>query len=201
MKRYNYGNILWFVFPLIFIIANILIIWHMWQDNHSIAEENGLEENLQIVFLVMALVIHLFRGLKESIKETSLYHLTLAIFCYSIMIRELDIDKFGAAGIWPAAEIIIRTIAVCAWIWIIYLVVKNSSNLWRERKYYLLSVKSVLIYTAIVLYISSWFFDKGYVGLNQDFSLFIEESLQFAGTVFFLINAIKNLPCHLETKG
>ncbi len=88
---------------------------------------------------------------------------------------------------------------VCAWLWIIYCVIKSFSTFWPIRWGILLSTKSLLTYTAIAFYLCSWFFDKNHVAVNFHLSKFIEECLQLAGTVYFLTSAMVPLSCRRKT--
>lgn len=199
LKRRSHGTLLWFLIPFLGIITINFLTWHLWLEDKSISAENHLIENLQLIILMFALGVHIYQRFQESVQELRIYHLTLALLCFSVALREFDIDKIGTNGMWSSMEIVTRSIMVCAWLWIIYCVIKSFSTFWPIRWGILLSTKSLLTYTAIAFYLCSWFFDKNHVAVNPHLSKFIEECLQLAGTVYFLTSAMVPLSCRRKT--
>jgi hypothetical protein len=174
-------------------IALICISWLLWLDHRLITEEKHVLENLQLLFLLSAFGFHLHQRFRVPTSALRICHLILAMFCFSVFLREFDIDKIGDAEIWSYAEIIIRTIAVIAFLSTIYIAILNIRALWAIRRDVLLSINSLLTAMAVVLYIASWPFDKGYISVSPDISRFIEESIQLTGVLFFLAGSLKPL--------
>jgi uncharacterized membrane protein len=190
-QRVAPGKILWFVVPLLASAIIILVEWFLWLGNRAVTEENHSLENLQLAFLILAVGFHLKQGFRVGATPLRICHLVLALLCFSVFLREFDIDKIGAEEIWGTIETIIRSIAGLAWIYIFYLVVRNLQALWDLRLKILLSVNSLLVATAIAFYLASWFFDKELVPVPLDVSKFIEESVQLTGTVFFFASSLR----------
>ena len=184
------GTLLWFVIPLLALIAIDFLTWQLWLEDRSITAENNLLENLQLLLLILSFVIHGYRRFQESVPDFHIYHTTLALLCFSLALREFDIDKIGSSEIWSSFEIFIRSIAVCAWVVILFRLVQSFSKFWTVHWRIFWAPKSLLNYIAIAFYIASWFFDKGFVAINPDASKYIEESFQLAATGYFLAGAM-----------
>jgi hypothetical protein len=189
-KDPSQSTFFWFGIPLFGVITMGFFAWRLWLNNPSVPEENSFIENFQLVFLFSAIFAHGLRMFQESIQELRIYHAALALLCFSVALREFEIDDIGSSTIWPAVEISIRSIAVSAWIWLIYRLTRNFRKLWAIRHAITRSMKSVQVYLAITFYLGSWFFDKNHVPIDAQLSKFIEQSLQLGGTVFFLTSAL-----------
>lgn len=193
------NSLYWFVSPVIIAAAIILFAWFLWVEDRSITAENGLLENLQLLFLSVGLAFHLKQRAISRMPETRVCHSTLALLYFSIILRELDIDKFGTTEIWSFVEIIARITTALAWLLIAYIVAMNLRGLWAYRWEIGLSFTSIVTLIAITLYIVSWPFDKGYMPVAPDISQFIEESLQLTATVYFMAASLKPVNLSLKT--
>ncbi len=193
------NRLYWFVFPVIIAAAFILFAWFLWIEDRSITEENGLLENLQLLFLSVGLGFHLKQRSGSLTTATRICHSTLALLCLSIILRELDIDEIGTTGMWSLVETVARLATAFAWLLIMYVVAMNFRGLWAYRWEIGFSITSVATAIAIVLYIVSWPFDKGYIPVAPDISQFIEESLQLTATVYLMAASLRPIRLSLKT--
>jgi hypothetical protein len=57
------------------------------------------------MFLLFASGVHIYRWFQESVQELRIYHSTLALLCFSVALREFDIDKIGTNAVWLSIEL------------------------------------------------------------------------------------------------
>lgn len=181
----------WYFLPVSVTVLFVAIAFYLWLGDKSISDENQLMENSQVVFLALAGGFHLKQRLRISLSSFRIYHSILAMFCFSVMAREIDINMIGTAQIWGTIEIAVRFCIVVTWLLLAYYAVRRLPELWVNRFSIVFSPNSLLTVFAIAFYLASWFFDKQVVPINEGLSQFIEEALQLSGTIFFFTSSLK----------
>ncbi len=172
-------------FPLVLSALGVLIAGWLWAGDQSVSDENHLMENSQVFFLMLAVGLHLKHRLTLQLPLARICHMTLALLCLSVMIREIDIDKLGTHTGWDTLEKIIRGVLVLFWVVHVVSVWRCLGALWALREKILFSQTSFLTAIAIGFYCVSYLFDKRLIPVEADLSQFIEESIQLTGTIFF----------------
>lgn len=167
----------------------------LWQQDNTVTHENRVIENTQAFFLLLATALHALQTGRHpiSVKVPRICHMVLAMLCLSILVREIDIDRLGPQPGWSIAENLIRLSGGAAWIWLMTHVYHYRQQLWRNRARILLTSTSLLTGLGVLLYMTSWFFDKSVVPLPPNLSQLWEETLQMSGTVFFFTAALRRI--------
>lgn len=174
------------------VIAVLAIVppatYALWQDAPGVLAENHLIESAQAALLFFAASIHLSRTKRPSPSISPLYHQTLALFCFSLFIREVDIDRIGSHPAWFAIEIGLRVSIAVVWLYHLARLLKHRRPLTAQYPALLMHPGSLLVYGGIFFYGASWFFDKEFL-LAGDFARFVEETLQLQATLLFFLGA------------
>ncbi len=172
-----------------------LLANQLWHQDTSVTLENHLIENTQVLFLVLAVLLHTLQSIRLPATDTTdrLSHQVLAMLCLSVMVREIDIDKLGPQAGWALVETVIRLAGSAVWVWLLARLYGHRQRLWRKKAAILCTPQSILTGIGVLLYMSSWFFDKSIVPLPADRSQFWEETLQMSGTVALFTAALRPL--------
>lgn len=192
-RLHRLGQASWFVVPAVVSVVLSYFAWRLWRTHKWLTAEDQLLESWQAVFLTFAFGVHLLRWLAASTRPVGLCHLTLAMLCVSVLLREVDVDQIGDAAIWSSLETILRLTIVVAWLIVLQGVGHDFPILWRIRWEVLLSIKSALTFLAIVLYAVSRLFDKHDLPVEEELSRLLEEVIQLSATIFFFAGALKPL--------
>ena len=172
-----------------------IVARQLWHQDVSIAHENRLLENTQVFFLSIATVLHALQCSRQPshARVGRLCHAVLSMLCLSIMVREIDIDKFGPQPGWALAENMIRVAGGLVWVWLLVRVYSVRDRVWLRKVEVLWTPTSVLTGLGVMLYMSSWFFDKSVVPLPTAHSQLWEETLQLSGTVCLFTAALRTI--------
>lgn len=163
----------------------------LWQGAPDVLRENHLIESAQAALLFFAASIRVFQigRLPPCISVARLYHHTLALFCLSLFIREVDINRFGSHPAWSAIEIGVRASVAGLWLYLLIQVLKHRHPIWAQRPALLMHPGSLLVYGGILCYGASWFFDKE-VLITGEAARFVEETLQLQATALLFLSAL-----------
>ena len=183
----------WFLIPFALCILCDFAGGLLWAEGFSVTQENGLLENSQIFFLALAVCFSIRQGSRTEGGTFRISHAVLGLLFFSVIVREVDIDRLGAAPAWETTEFVIRLVLVLIWVYIGALVYRKRLSFWRFRFRILYSPNSILAAVGILFYVLSRYFDKAESG-NQDFNRLWEELLQLNGTIFFSVAALRQLP-------
>jgi hypothetical protein len=181
----------WYFLPIAISILWVAFSWFLWLGDKSISNENRFMENSQVVFLALAFAFHWKQRLETAHPPIRACHSVLAMLCFSVMVREIDIDKIGGTRMWHIIENAIRFCVVSAWLSLAPDIARNFSKLWATRFGIFFSPNSLMTAVAVAFYLASWFFDNHIVPIDRKTSQFIEESLQLSGTAFFFAASLK----------
>lgn len=167
----------------------------MWQQDNAVTHENRAIENTQVFFLLLATALHALQTGRQpiSFNVARICHMVLGMLCLSILVREIDIDRLGPQPGWAIAENLIRLTGGAAWIWLLTHVCHYRQPLWRNRADILRTTTSLLTGIGVLLYMTSWFFDKSVVPLPANLSQLWEETLQMSGTIFLFTAALRRI--------
>lgn len=181
---------------LLIVIAVLVIVpittYALWQNVPGLLLENHLIESAQAALLLFAASIHLFQSKRfaPGISIAFLYHQTLSIFCISLFVREVDIDRLGSHPAWSGIEMFLRASIVTLWLYHLVRLLKHLGPLLAQRHALLIRPGSLLVYGGILLYGASWFFDKE-IFLAGEPARFFEETIQLQATLLFFLGAVR----------
>ena len=176
---------MWFVLMLVS-AATALVLWRY---DEQVTEENHIIENSQVVLLLLACLIHSLRARRRTYRFDMWYRTGLALLCLSFAVRELDIDAFGPAPLWPNIELVVRGAVVLMWVVYIGLLVPRTKWLSTRLRQAFLSPCALYTLLGCVLYVLSWPFDKQQFALDESVSQLVEETIQLIATIAFLAAA------------
>jgi hypothetical protein len=184
-----------FVLTIVIVALCAFVARQLWQQDISITLENRLLENTQIFFLSLATALHALQSSRQPhhAKVGRLCHAILSMLCLSIMIREIDIDKFGPQPGWALVENMIRLTGGVVWVWLLTRVYGARQRVWLRKTEILWTPTSILTGLGVLLYMSSWLFDKSVVPLPTAQSQLWEETLQMSGTVCLFTAALRTI--------
>lgn len=180
--------------PSVISIVLVLIGYFVWKADATVTGENRLLENGQVFFLFIASAAHFFLGRTSPGPVSRFGHFIAAALFLSVMVRELDIDRFGPQAGWELVESVIRLGIVVLWILLAIASIRHWRLFWSSKISLVFSTTSVPIAIGIFLYLLSWLFDKSVIGIAPSASQLAEELLQLSATVFFLASAGGRLP-------
>lgn len=172
----------------------------LWYQDITVTHENRVIENTQVFFLVLATALHALQTSRQPVtfRVTRIYHMVLGMLCLSIMVREIDIDRLGPQSGWEVAENLIRLAGVAAWIWLSTHIWRTRLPLWRSKSDILRTATSLLTGLGVLLYMTSWFFDKSVVPLPDHSSQLWEETLQMSATIFLFTGALRPIQLSVD---
>lgn len=172
--------------PILSLVS--LASYRLWSQGVISTSESGLLEVGQNIFLLLACLLYSYHSYDDN--ADSLYRLLyrgLALFCLTLLLRELDIDRLGGVenGRWEMIELSVRGAALLgviiycgAWI--------RSPDIQPSRIKILLSRPTMsFIYWGAFCYLCTWPFDKSLLAIPQSTAGWIEETLELNATILF----------------
>jgi hypothetical protein len=169
--------------------ATSVAVYALWLHDPSVVEENHLVENSQAGLLVLAAMIHGWRGWTMDIAERRL-RFGLALFCIALVLREVDVDRLGDEAIMSIVEPILRLTLVVVyviWGWTSRDVLET---LWSNRFPIAFSGVGWLVFAGCVLYGASWPFDRYPQQSGGDTAILFEETLQLLATMMLFLASL-----------
>ncbi|HBC56213.1 MAG TPA: hypothetical protein DCZ03_03535 [Gammaproteobacteria bacterium] len=180
LRNHNHTTLmLLFLAPLVLSLADFIAILLLIADKSDLAVEDGLLESAQVLLLISALMILLYRGRSLPSGSLQIYMIGLILFCISAILREVDIEKYSL----PQAIIFIGSgfgkkvmLALC---WLSFFIFCSS----RARSLVLSAPLFMKTSAGIVLVISGMFllvggvFDRQYLEVAN--AQFYEELMEF----------------------
>jgi hypothetical protein len=172
------------------VLAGVLLVSNffalsLWHNGFLQAEENHFLELSQCVFLALVCGVcctRAWRLAKTALNLSFLLHAGLALLSYSFLLRELDIDQFGAAPAWARLEQMLRLFGVVLWLVLLIFVAPRVMQLWAQRVTMFKMPMVVLAMLGGAFLLASWPFDKQVFSvLPYLTSQFIEEMLELNG--------------------
>lgn len=155
----------------------------------SIYDENGLMENLQVVFLALACCAYAYHATKLHGRHRLLAAF-LALLMFAFVFRELDVDKMAV----PQLLIFLlaeqgRALYFTPLVLMFALLLKDIGHYWRFLGGYLSSPTLVyFLIGAVLLIVFSTAFDKKWIG--GAYTYYGEEAVELAATVWFFVSGL-----------
>lgn len=163
----------------------------LWQSYPEIVKENGLLEDGQVLFLLIACIAAALRF--NRVRSTASFdkELLLALMFSSlvILLREVDIDKLGSSAIWPLVEKAARAIAAVALLGFIVHLLRKCKSLARNFGSLLKTPVTIMVLLGAVLYMCSWPLDKNLIAIDVGFSQLLEEIVELNACILLALAA------------
>jgi hypothetical protein len=170
-------------------VFNFVTYW-LWSTGMISTSEDGFLEVGQNIFLLLACLLHSYHSRQEE--KGNLYrdiHAGMALFCFVLLLREVDIDQLGSTGIWEDIEMIIRGVTLVG-------ILIYAAHMMARLKLIRLHIHALLTSPMIILtilgcaiYSSSWPFDKMIFAIPTELSIWAEETLELTATIVLLLAA------------
>lgn len=172
-----------------FLVAVSVGTYFLWRVDPNVVLENRLIEWMQAALLALAALVHAVRsrGLQDAVLRLS--RVGLALFCTSLVLRELDLDKFGTNPAWQFAEVALRGVIITAWAIFAWPVVRSAAGILARLHRLARSPCAALTVCGGVFYLLSWPLDQFQPDLGALSAMFLEETLQLNGTILFFVAA------------
>lgn len=166
-------------------------LYLLWTRDAAVVDENNLVETSQAILLVAAAAVHGWRCSSAHWRAGGTIHLGLALLCFTMAVREVDIDQLGDRDIMETLELVLRWMIVAAWIGLGFKVAGVISEWIRNTRQ--IAGGSVFVFTVAgcVLYLCSWPLDKypERFSESEDLVQFFEELFQLHGTLLLFAGA------------
>ncbi|KAB8041485.1 hypothetical protein [Janthinobacterium aquaticum] len=167
-------------------------LWNIFPD---IDNENHLLECLQALFLALACGVHATRAWQESDRQTLsfLMHAGLAVLLFAFLLRELDIDSFGAEPFWTYLEKVLRVIGLLMLLRTLIFIAPRAGKVLSHAA--MIFGMRVTILTAIggLLMVAGWPFDKKVIhGLSEAHSLLGEEVCELGAYLLLFLASLSD---------
>lgn len=171
-------------------MAAAIGLWTVFPD---IDNENHLLEWLQALFLALACGVHAVKAWQESDRQSLrfLMHAGLAVLLFAFLLRELDIDSFGAAPFWTYLEKALRVIGLMMLLRLLVFIAPRTGKVLRHAG--LIFSMRMTILTAIggLLMVAGWPFDKKVIpGLSDAHSLLGEEVFELGAYLLLFLASL-----------
>jgi len=172
------------------------IAFVLWHRDPTVANEHRIIEWSQVVFLVIAAVIHIWRTRSRSANADHVVRLTLALLCASLAVRETDIDDLSSAAMMPAVETTVRLLVIVAGLILLWRVVRAFNVLWSRACAIAFTGVGLFTIAGCLLYAASWPVDKYPVSLagGRPLAMVIEETIQLNATFLLFMASLSTLP-------
>jgi hypothetical protein len=185
----------WMILTGLLLASNFCLLV-LWFTGRIQAGDHYLLELSQYSFLVIICSLSIrrvWRRTKISLNMTFLLHAGLALLSYSFLLRELDIDKFGASPAWAIFELALRLTGVILWLILLMFVLPRAAELWAKRTImFTMPIVIMLILSGFFL-LASWPFDKKVFSAIPYFtSQFIEEMLELNGYIVLFFSSLED---------
>lgn len=177
---------------LAFFIIGLIAIsstlsFEVWRLNPRVTAENALLELTQGCVLFLAALIQCVRafsahdsGLKRDIR------LGLALFAFTLFLREVDIDKLGSSAAWEVLETLLRALALLIILGFILHMSRRMKMVRRNLGKILLSPTVTVAALACAVYACGWPFDRELFNMDKSLSLWFEETFELNACLLFL---------------
>ena len=182
------------ILPAVLLLVGNFIALVLWQGGFLEAQENHFLELSQGGFLVLVCgvcSVRAWRLATTSLNLNFLLHAGLALLSYSFLLREVDIDRFGAGPGWAQLELGLRLFGVALWLALLVFVVPRVKQLWAQRAIMFALPMVLLAMLGGMLLLASWPFDKQvFPVLSYATSQFIEEMLELNGCIILFFASL-----------
>lgn len=164
-----------------------------WQSYPDIYLENGLMENLQAVALGMACLVMLLCQLRQPATSTRFVSWCYFLVFLAMLLREVDAETLSLSALIEA--LISGTgrntaLGIAFGGTAIYAMTRPQTVI--KQTFTALRVNGPWLFAGCALYLASWPFDKGMFPIPEHMTLFLEEAVECAATLCFLVASIEH---------
>jgi hypothetical protein len=178
---------------LTFLVVGLLAVstitsYELWQFNHGITGENAGLELAQVALLVLATVLQGWRGfitIKPGLQRD--IRIGLALFAFTLFLREVDIDKLGTSHFWKWLETGLRVITLIGFFGFAVHMLRRIKIVLRCFKRIILAPTVLISLLACLFYTFGWPFDKELFNIDKGLSLWFEETLELNACLLFFV--------------
>jgi hypothetical protein len=185
----------WMILTGLLLASNFCLII-LWFTGHIQAKDHYLLEQSQYSFLILICGLSFKRAwhlAKISLNLNFLLNACLVLLSYSFLLRELDIDKFGASPAWAIFELALRLTGVILWLILLMFVLPRAKELWAKRAIMLTMPMVIMVILSGFFLLASWPFDKKIFAVIPYFiSEFIEEMLELNGYIVLFFASLED---------
>ena len=185
----------WMILTGLLLASNLCLII-LWFTGHIQAKDHYLLELSQYSFLILICGLSFKRVwhlAKISLNLNFLLNACLVLLSYSSLLRELDIDKFGASPAWAIFELALRLTGVILWLILLMFVLPRAKELWAKRAIILTMPMVIMVILSGFFLLASWPFDKKIFAVIPYFiSEFIEEMLELNGYIVLFFASLED---------
>ena len=185
----------WVILTGLLLASNICLLI-LWFTGRIQAEDHYLLELSQYSFLVLMCSLSIRRAwrlAKISFNLKFLLYAGLALLSYSFLLRELDIDKFGASPAWAIFEQALRLTGVILWLILLMYVIPRRRQLWAKHTIKFAMPMVIMVILSGFFLLASWPFDKKIFSTIPYFtSEFIEEMLELNGYIVLFFASLED---------
>lgn len=171
-----------------------LVSYSLWTSGAISAAETGQLEAGQSIFLLLACLLHSYHSRANKMCFIARYgHCGLALFCFALFLREMDIDKMGHienADLWRALELMMRSLTLVGFLVCGKLFLKHPRINILHVKRFLSTPTAFFSLCGCVTYLCGWPFDKLLFGIPDAVSVWAEETVEFDAACLFLYAAL-----------
>jgi hypothetical protein len=185
----------WMILTGLLLASNFCLLI-LWFTGRIQAGDHYLLELSQYSFLVIICSLSIRRAwrlAKISLNLKLLLYAGLALLSYSFLLRELDIDKFGASPAWAIFEKALRLTGVTLWLIFLMFVIPRRRQLWAKRAIIFTMPMVIMAILSGFFLLASWPFDKKIFSTIPYFtSQFIEEMLELNGYIVLFFASLED---------
>lgn len=177
---------------IVFSMAAAIGLWTIFPD---IDNENHLLEWLQALFLGLACGVHAVRAWQETDRQSLRFiiHAGVAVLLFAFLLRELDIDSFGAEPFWAYLEKVLRVIGLLMLLRMLVFIAPRAGKVFGHAR--LIFSMRVTILTAIggLLMLAGWPFDKKvFHGMPDAYALLGEEVCELGAYLLLFLASLSD---------
>lgn len=164
-------------------------VYALWRHDPSVMAEEGLVEWIAAGMLVFSAVVFGVRARSSAHVVDRVTRVGLALFCVSLALREIDIDKLGDRAVMTNVEYVFRGAAVVAWCVFAWWAFPHRDAFWRARARGVRSAVALCVMGTCAFYGASWFFDKLELSVGAFTAEFLEELVETLAAVMMVCAA------------
>jgi hypothetical protein len=156
--------------------------------------ENGAMENVQAIAIFLSLMMFLLSSVRRQFSER-LFFLTLALLCFSLFLRELDMEDLGLnpVVVWLTSGVGRNLLLSLLWVFSLLLMFLNRGKVWKVCMDWIKSFGGQTMILAGFFFVSAWPFDKEMLPILSRSSRFFEELLELNGYLLIWMSSFSGL--------
>ena len=178
----------------IFSVALSLALWGViWLNVPTIVHENEIIEYLQVAFLFTGSVIFLYSFYKVMPNSYGILYLSLGIFYLTFLIRELEPTETQTVFAIIVNPPVRNYWLISCWAVALFLFLRKPKSVFMAFREWIRFKQGAYILFGGIFYLLADLFDKQIFNIGRENNLFVEECLEFNGTLFMVLSAFFSL--------